>query len=112
MAPALVQRFEHKKTRRGWGNVIGLDCIAMPTPYGDSAALCIHFRRHDKWRFGWTSDSLRTWVSRRDRYKLSRRGFHMVTYLVPPGKFVIGDEQIIFDYQDATLVEERGIPRK
>jgi hypothetical protein len=36
----------------------------------------------------------------------------MVTYLVPPGKFIIGNEQTIFDHKDATLVEERSIPRK
>ena len=91
----------------------GLDCYAMPTMREDDALYDLDTRGVNLYRkgfhFAWTGQSLEKWVSEDDRQLLHLRGFVQRDFFCLPGTFFIGDEQVVFDRDQAIVVEEHSL---
>lgn len=112
MSPAVLRRIEHESSEEGWAGVSSqLDCCHMPTPYADEGFYAPHEAPIRFWgrHFGWTGQSLETWVTRCDRRVLDREGYVLRYYFCPPGTFHIGHEQVVFDKQAAVVVGEESL---
>ncbi len=88
----------------------------MPTPWNDYREMppetCADYSIYNCFRDNWYCgffgpDKLAQWVTPDER-KLFR-GFYLKTYMVPPGCFKAGLEQVMFDKAAAVLVEEEWL---
>lgn len=87
-----------------------LDASAMPSPGGDTG-LVEAFNRPDfytaykPYRFGFTAGQFERWWTPTDTHRAHFKGCVVRQFLVPPGTFKLGDEQVCFLMEKATHVD-------
>jgi hypothetical protein len=75
----------------------------MPNPSFDSG---LPHGWDYNWIFAWTGQSLERWVTANDRQVFDEADYVLRSYFCPPGTFLIGNEQAVFDRETAIIVED------
>jgi hypothetical protein len=97
--------------RGPFGEGLGLDAAAMPTPWSDVPAQEDHRPLSDSGGiYGFPSLAhLASWFTVRDRERLAARGYVIRTYRVPAGAATLLTQQVVFDPGVALAVRVRRL---